>query len=1179
LLLPNVDVPVIISGERVGYLDPQERIWPGESGKAFTLQELQNTDNLTPFNGVSDFVSSRMKSYPKTIFRFPLRKKPSDLSQALYDVSKVKALINALCEEAKLLLVFLHSVDTIEVINISDDGHQQLSFKVEISDEFKHRVRYNRQNLLGSLKSEYLSKSYNISRYFDYTSIFNIKVSGVDLNEAESGESSWLVCNQVGSDNEAVLEAAMKQKIFPRVGVALELEEIAKTGRVFCILPLPIEAASNLPVHVNGTFVPTDDRRSLKWPGVERKNDAKADWNMMLVKDILPRCYVTMLNEAKGHLSFDQIYRAWPCESIIDKNTWGKLLKPMYRSLFEHPAFWSETSREWVKASEGIFIQKDAELNEVVHQCLSSCGVKVVSIKQCDNVWAALKLASVKVTSVLPKLVRDRLRSSTTYMTLGREEKCAILDYCLSDKWYSDLVGLHLLPLLNGKFAQIQEGVPEVASIFVASESYPSVLLPNLSHMLIDLADENLSLHKKVSKLAESQVTQVKTISQKEMLDLLDKTMPASWNNFELIPLPDPSFPIEWFELFWNWAEKKKLNTFVGKFILPVAPRRKDAQNPAVKFCISKLPTPKGTKAASSIGATLKGTKASSSKGATREGTSSRAVIYIPSGHECCGFLKDALDRFAISVCSQDDFPNVKHKNLSMFLEQFDTSGVLDAIDLTINCSEVKLTESEARALKEFIKPSGLSRRKRVLKKLNIFTTASNTKSFLLSVQQVISDSTFKKAVAVPQNTCLDISELPTSMIMFSQNDQSQIQLLRSMESDVHFPSDNQFILSYVFPVLEQGSLSNVLRDEIMIRILDNFHALRTSDSAGITRKVTNFPFVKTSANSDTCECPKHLYDPRNREIAEIFKGECLFPISPYDKDEYLEVLKLCGLQTTIKSDKILDVIREIGIPPTSDPRRVKKAKLARAKAVLQYIGKDGFLHSLINQEKFWCDLEKLSKEKCWIPVLSAPPPTLDYPSTLPWKGSDCKSHLMSLQAHPYYILSTADCTREPLLLGSEVYFSDPPVIPGVASMFSRSCPNFTKFTVRQLLHLTELDQETSSILYQLNLLYKELAMPANREQVKQYLDSASRWLYIPKQRRFVSPSAVAVEPNPTFYRHSLEPYIYLLPEQFADFKELFLEFGMHRQISESQIFQFLRKSRENFATKIYLLNLVKLLT
>ena len=59
-------------------------------------------------------------------------------------------------------------------------------------------------------------------------------------------------------------------------------------GRIFCFLPMPIETASNLPVHVNGTFGLNDDRRNLKWPGVERRNDSTADWNKLLVSRSYP---------------------------------------------------------------------------------------------------------------------------------------------------------------------------------------------------------------------------------------------------------------------------------------------------------------------------------------------------------------------------------------------------------------------------------------------------------------------------------------------------------------------------------------------------------------------------------------------------------------------------------------------------------------------------------------------------------------------------------------------------------------------------------------------------------------------------------------------------------------------------------------------------------------------------
>ena len=88
----------------------------------------------------------------------------------------------------------------------------------------------------------------------------------------------WLVANQVGFTIPKVLEASVKQRVFPWVGTALELESPGD-GRIFCFLPMPIEASFNFPIHINGTFSLNDDRRSLKWPGVERRNDPMTNWN------------------------------------------------------------------------------------------------------------------------------------------------------------------------------------------------------------------------------------------------------------------------------------------------------------------------------------------------------------------------------------------------------------------------------------------------------------------------------------------------------------------------------------------------------------------------------------------------------------------------------------------------------------------------------------------------------------------------------------------------------------------------------------------------------------------------------------------------------------------------------------------------------------------------------------
>ena len=63
------------------------------------------------------------------------------------------------------------------------------------------------------------------------------------------------------------MELAQKQHVLPWVGVAIETntEQIDSNGRIFCVLPLPMEDRAPLSVHINGTFAVSSNRRSRKW--------------------------------------------------------------------------------------------------------------------------------------------------------------------------------------------------------------------------------------------------------------------------------------------------------------------------------------------------------------------------------------------------------------------------------------------------------------------------------------------------------------------------------------------------------------------------------------------------------------------------------------------------------------------------------------------------------------------------------------------------------------------------------------------------------------------------------------------------------------------------------------------------------------------------------------------------
>ena len=93
----------------------------------------------------------------------------------------------------------------------------------------------------------------------------------------------------------------------PWVGAAMSLDEhptsdttdIAagdESGRLFCFLPLPLDAASSLmglPVHVHGFFALEQNRKYVKWPGAYSFADTYMDkgllWNQCLLREAVPR--------------------------------------------------------------------------------------------------------------------------------------------------------------------------------------------------------------------------------------------------------------------------------------------------------------------------------------------------------------------------------------------------------------------------------------------------------------------------------------------------------------------------------------------------------------------------------------------------------------------------------------------------------------------------------------------------------------------------------------------------------------------------------------------------------------------------------------------------------------------------------------------------------------------------
>ena len=1134
---------MIISGKKLAYLEPQEKVWRGESGQWFDISELWGQDGLAPFHGRSGFNADMTSDYSGTLFRFPLRDAPSALSENVYTVLKLHELFAALKEEAKFLLLFLRSIDTIEAVELLPNGGEQKFFQVKIAE--REQTYRDRKHFMDRLKSAHKSQSYSISQHINVVTNFHVAVT----DGGHTTRSHWLVANQVGSPSSNVHTAAVKQHVFPWVGVALELKDgtapnPTSSGRVFCFLPMPAEASSPLPVHVNGTFGLNDDRRTLKWPGIERIIDSTAEWNTLLVSELLPPCYALLLNRAKDLLAPKDYYSAWPEVSRVQYSDWKDLLLPLFRVLMSQPVVWTERSDtkvgSWIVPSEGMFIPKAGNFSLIVHHILSSCGVKLVDVP--PRIWEALRLAGISPTQVTPSLTRHHIRkqgSSYTSVYINAHDKHELLRYCLTDENYSDLKGLFLLPLADGRFVQFESLYYVSQYHYLCSEDYPQDLLPNLNDRLVNLHQNDSDLQSKLQSVASSQKTQLRTLDTQAVAQLLPDCFPQEWRSRQTVSLPHPVFPSRWFETFWRWVRNQSLHKFAGQLVLPVV----SSKQSGFAFEATKL-------------------------------VGSSSVLYL--SEQCSGDLLQAFSKLQIRYTNPNKFSYLYHnRQLSSYVNDFTPAGILNAIAKayqwnTAAIQTVVLSSPEAASLQLYLSTQLYflnSTQSNILMNLPVLCILNQDK--LYSANEVAQSTLDGKIVVEPEGFDLH-SCLPSNLIILSRT-QNQNAFINAI-SNVQKPSKVELILNVLFPIIRRNEYPTNKIDSLMEKVLQLFPAL-TQHAENFRSQLHTLPFLKTS--SGIRKPPSELFDPSPSELTILYEGNPVFPTHPFDQQKYKYSLLDCGLRQSVSAKEIVEIIKSIAISSATSPKKVSKTKVSRAKAVLTYLAS----HSAILSEKVTLDfgqfctmkqaLPQLASRYSWLPVRPLPPKK--YPECLPWKGRACTSHLTSFHDSVLFP-GHGDNDELSTITGSQVYVVDcspsqelSNIFPSTQSELDHVLMHF-KQVIDQYLDIDQ-DPHNSTTNTIVHMIYNYLY--CHRKSLNQAAWSvAPHWIWIKKHHKFVAPSVVTLNLNHRF-RHNLEPYIFVLPDDLQRFSKLFTRFSVTNSITQSQIISVLKMIKDTKSSQL----------
>uniref|UniRef100_A0A672PDM0 Sacsin/Nov domain-containing protein n=1 Tax=Sinocyclocheilus grahami TaxID=75366 RepID=A0A672PDM0_SINGR len=149
-----------------------------------------------------------------------------------------------------------------------------------------------------------------------------------DMPQKGVENTNWLICSCMDVTEAlkfSLNDSGKRLGLVPCGGVAVLLSEednrkwTVKTsatpiGEVFCYLPLRIK--TGLPVHINGCFAVTSNRKEI-W-----KTDTKGQWNSIFMRHVIVQAYLAALNMLRsmaesGELLDYSYYAAWPDPGVV----------------------------------------------------------------------------------------------------------------------------------------------------------------------------------------------------------------------------------------------------------------------------------------------------------------------------------------------------------------------------------------------------------------------------------------------------------------------------------------------------------------------------------------------------------------------------------------------------------------------------------------------------------------------------------------------------------------------------------------------------------------------------------------------------------------------------------------------------------------------------------------------
>nr|XP_682866.7 sacsin [Danio rerio] len=903
------DLPCVFSSEHLAIFDPQKQMFDDdEEGYRWSLDDeedreslLKFTDQFQPFRNIVSQVSSSTwekvirdeKYFKGTLFRFPLRNEASEISDNLYDSTKVKQLFDSFLADADISLLFLRNVSSISLLHIDTNGTCNNTLKVSASNHFHNDLSHVKLQLLDRKTC--------------------VKTVSYIPHQSEEKKSKWLVttCLLRHGSNPEIDSLASKLSFCPQVDAAFRLEDRSLcSGRLSCFLPLPNNDSNKtgLPVHINACFGLTDNRRFIKWQEEDQKNDESAIWNELLIKNVLPHVYRMLILDAiqisrNPTLPADTVYNLWPdLSKTVLKDRWHKVAADTLKGLFGYKIFHlASDEKTWVSPSDAVLPVNNlhSDTMSAVSRLLIGEGEKLVTVpehvlKDVQEIFPQ----SDNLTWVTPSYVRDVIRRSAAG-NLSKDDKYRLLEFALSDGKFTDLQGLQIVPLSDGTFTSISTGVQN--AVLIDNEKFPRTLLPFCKERFL-VSDLSQLCTTQLRKLAEKNTYNIINLDARRVVELTKKHLPKDWTVTEghvtWKTADDHHPPKSWLPEFWKFlnSECNDLRNFSDMPLIPLEP----LQNSGNSLLLARLQSNTTLIFQSSIGSSL-----------------SENVQKVLRMVGCTVIIRDEC---------------LRHHDIESYVLPASPRNVLQVFanshrDQLIN-DIASASSHEIEELKDYLSSLGnLSNPERnLLTGLPIFRTMSGKYVAVQSKQAVVSVT----SPAIPK-------DLPMPETFVQCTNEADRRLLTLLNTEL---LDAAKVAVHLVKCIETGVFKRGEEQKIMTWILNNGSIL-LSQSEELLTKTKSLNFIETAQGER--KQASNIFDPRIRIFQDLFEAD-FFPPPAYTKThEMLQSLQRLGLKTEqkqISTADILQIINQIEKLCVHSPEKASK----KAHALVQVLNENDFL-------------------------------------------------------------------------------------------------------------------------------------------------------------------------------------------------------------------------------------------